>query len=173
MPVWVRSVVPHSADPRQLLGYLERTFQSIEDWTKQVDEELETVARLRLVNGIPVPYLWDADTDTGIAPAAGGIKANSGNLNTVTAFAASRLDQFGQVALPPPIRNLGNPPPGGVLRVTSTIGPLTLALFIIGAVSQQDTDVLLPVVHSVHSGPGFMAGDFVTMQFWPGQMPAR
>ena len=173
MPVWTRATVPRSADQRQLVGYLEATLQSLEDWSRLVDEELAVVARLRLVDGISIAYVWDADTNTGAAPASGGIKADSGNLNSVTAFAASTIDQFGQLAIPPAFQRHGDPVVGGVLRVTNAVGPLTLALFIVGLAVERATDLLIPVVHSVHSGPGFAAGDFTTMQFWPTTLPVK
>ena len=173
MPAWIRSVVPRNVDQPQLLGWLERTLQSIEDWTRQVDEELAVAARLQLVDGISIAYVWDTDTNTGVPSASGDIKANSGNLNTVTEFSASTVDQFGQLAIPPAFLRRGDPVVGGVLRVTNAIGPLTLALFIVGLAVERDTDLLIPVVHSVHSGPGFSAGDFTIMQFWPTTLPVK
>ena len=157
-----RTPVPRSKEP--LNAYLERTLQSLDDWASQVEARVNELVRLRAISGLEIRYKWDDTIVIATPVGAGEIKADNANMNLVTQFALSRIDDFGRLALTPTILDYTIP---GFFEVNDLTRD-NVYEYEIDSQTQRDTDVVLDVTFIEETaGAPPQAGDLVQAQVWP------
>lgn len=167
---FVRDTVPRKRDVRMLLSYLERTFERLDDWTRDIEDRVVTLERLQAITGIQIRYLWEDSTDIGVPAASGFVKANNALLQNATQFAQSRFDEFGRLAIEDDI--FDQPLSNGIYQVQDFNNNETYLYELVAPTVQRATDIVLSVLVIEALGPSPAQGDQVEVSYWPVQPSA-
>lgn len=166
---FVRDPVPHSNDIRALRSFLERTFSTLDNWAQQVESAVNELVRLRQIDGLEVRYQWEDTFDIGVAAPDGFVKANDALPEMATEYAASRIDEFGRLALTGSLQFFEE----GFFEIRNFTRDTFYIYSIDAPLTQRATDVTFPVT-IIDSSPGAppQQDDIVQAQWWPGELLA-
>ena len=167
---FVRDTVPRKGNLRSLQSFLERTFERLDDWTRDIEDRVTTLERLQAITGIQIRYLWDDTFDIGVPVPSGFVKADENLLQNATQFAQSRFDEFGRLAIAPDIFNV--PLATGIYQVQDFNNNETYLYELNAPTIQRETDIVLNVTVIEALGPNPGAGDQVEVSYWPIQPDA-
>ena len=167
MPL-VRDPVPRSTQ-LPLNAYLERTFQSLDDWSAQITARVNELVRLRFIDGLEVRYQWDdSSVDISVPVAAGFLKCDAALPENATEYAVSRFDEFGRLAFGTTFDFLED----GFFEVRNFTRD-TFYVYSMTKATQREADITFPVT-IIESGPGAppQQDDSLQAQFWPAELIA-
>ena len=168
MPVWQRDTTPRQGG-RAFLGFIERSFQSLDLWTQEMSDRILFLERRAAINGIQIRYLWNDDINITIEAPPGTIKGNDAIPANITQFALSRIDEFGREAIIPDL--FENPVQDGYFQVADYTRNTLYIYDIAGPVTGRTTDIVLDVTVISAVGAPPQQDDLTEAFYWPQALP--
>lgn len=168
MPTFVRDTVPRRGDLTSLRGYLERTLERVDDWTRQIDAQVQRLTRLRAISGVPTRYFWSDETDLSLPIAPGFGAGNAAAPSAMTELLISKFDTFGRDIMPTGAPLLS----GGYCQYNDAAFGNVFDTYQITADATLRADgVILGVTWLEGSGGTPATDDLMDFIWWPQEVP--